>query len=286
MQVVSNNDPQLRLAVGETIIGLNWPSSEICAMAQKYFGFENQEGNPDLTLEINIINQRIVPEIPDSLFAGKHIAGQSFNISNGLIKGTYDRTRRHGKLDVLSPLLDGTFVRVFEQILYQAYYSAIPSGDTDTFLVHSAGVIRNGNGYLFAGASEKGKSTIAGLSKEYHVLNDEINLVMLPDNGIFVEGTPFNGFFHDKSVGHAPLKAVFLLEHGREHELAHVSPAESVKTIMSQIVPPVGLDETMTHMTKIQMFDYAEKIEKNIPVCRLWFKRDDGFWNIIDRHDL
>ncbi len=284
--MVSNNDSQLRLAVGEIIIGLNWPSSEICAMAQKYFGFENHEGKPDLVLEVNIINQRIVPEIPDSLFLGKQIEGEAFTISDGLIKGTYDRIKRHGELDVLSPLLDGTFVRVFEQLLYQAYYSAILYGDTDTFLVHSAGVIRNGKGYLFVGASEKGKSTIAGLSKDYHVLNDEINLVMLTESGIFIDGTPFNGFFHDKHVGHAPLKAVFLLEHGRRHELSQVSPAESVKTIMSQIVPPVGLDETMTHMTKIKMFDYAEKIEQNIPVTRLSFKRDDGFWNVIDGHDL
>ncbi len=284
--MTSNEVSQLRLAIGDTIIGLNWPSPDIKAMAQGYFGFENPKDSPELIIGISIINRRIPPDIPDSLFLNKNVNGNEFSISDGLIRGTYDPGQRLWDMEVLSPLLDGTFVRIFEQILYQAYYSAVKAADNETFLIHSAGIIRNGSGYLFVGASEKGKSTIANLSKNYHILNDEINLVRFSDTGVTLYGTPFNGFFHDKSVGHAPLKTVFLLEHGPEHQLSAISPAEAVKTLMSQIVPPIGLEETMTSITKNKMFDYAEKIVNDIPVYRLSFKPDNGFWGIIDKQNL
>jgi hypothetical protein len=83
--------------------------------------------------------------------------------------------------------------------------------------------------------------------------------------------------------GCAPLKAVFLLEHGPYHEILDLTPAEAVKALFRQLVPPVGLEDSLAGSSLGQMLDVAERLVETFPVKLLRFRPDNGFWSEIER---
>jgi hypothetical protein len=283
--VTKQNDTQLRLAVGDSIIGLNCLATDFKTVTEEYFGFPSSPKEPDIILNLNIVFDDKPIIIPDSLYMKKTISGDCFTIADDLIRGYFNTETRSGELWVKSGILRGRLARVFEQILYQAYYSIRKIRQLDTFLIHSSGVIHNDFGYLFVGAPGAGKSTVAELSKQYKILNDEIVLVSFTDDGIFIHGTPFNGFFHEKTEGTARLKAVYLLEHGPSHQVIDINPSDAILILMSQIVPPLGLEDVMTNKIKLEMLNIAEKLEKSVPVRRLSFTPDIKFWDEIKKYE-
>ena len=54
-------------------------------------------------------------------------------------------------------------------------------------IVHSAGIKRNGRGYIFFGGPGSGKSTIASFSKKFTVLHDDMNLVSLDEKTVMLK---------------------------------------------------------------------------------------------------
>jgi hypothetical protein len=212
-------------------------------------------------------------------------------------------------LSVKAALLAGRNMRVFEQLLMQAYHSAARRRGLPGQLVHSAGVIRDGRGYLFVGESGAGKSTVAELSSDHHVLNDEIvmvtpDLASGPADGLAgspagpaagsppgnlsgdlsLRGTPFNGFFTGKQPGSAPLVAIFLLAHGPAHRVRGVPRAEATAQITSQIVPPVGLEDALDGKATAATLETAIQLTERVPVKILEFRPDEGFWTAIDEY--
>ena len=172
-------------------------------------------------------------------------------------------------------------MRILEQIFYQAFWSARRAAGLEAFLIHSSAVIVDGRGFLFVGPSEAGKSTVASLSSDYHVLGDEMNLVRDTENGLVLVGTLFNGLFKDKQPGEAPLAGVFLLKQAPHHALTKAPLLEAVTSLAAEMVPPVGLDEIATRETLPQMMGLAETLATKSELKFLEFLPDDGFWNVI-----
>jgi hypothetical protein len=236
---------------------------------------------PDVSLEIQLVSHDRPPQVPNSLVLTKTLTAEGFDIAGGLIRGRFDTVTGRGVLDVASILTSGRMMRIFEQILYQAFHSACRRRGLDAALVHSAGVVAGACSYLFVGASEAGKTTIAGLADGRPVLNDEMNLVQFGPDGVEVLGTPFNGFFRTKQPGRAPLGGILLLEKGWEHGLATVGPGEAAATIAAQVAPPVPLEDVADDTTTASMLDIATRLVHHVPVRRLSFTRDPGFWSLL-----
>ena len=270
-----------RLQVGPVSIELRCESPQYARSLADYFGRPSAPGAPDISLELEIVSHADIPDIPNSLVAGKSVSGHEFTIADGLITGNFDPRSRRGKLSILNILTKGQYPRVFEQVLYQAVQSAFRTAGTDALMIHSSAVATDQGGFLFVGASGTGKSTVAELSADFAVLNDEMNLVSFDNDPVELHGTPFNGFYQGKVEGTAPLRAVFLLAHGRRHELAPVGPAEAVSILSAQICPPVGLEDPFSPDIRLQMLDLAEKLFHSVPVQRLEFTPDPGFWDLI-----
>ena len=110
--------------IGEVVIGLECPTPEYAAELREYFGdkdtFANQTIN--LKLEINSCNNNSI--LPNSLFTYKNIHAGGFEIGDGLVRGWYNRDKKIGKLHINKILTKGAPIRIFEQLLYQAFYSA------------------------------------------------------------------------------------------------------------------------------------------------------------------
>ncbi len=82
-------------------------------------------------------------------------------------------------------------------------------------LLHAAGAIDRGAGWLFAGHSTAGKSTIVRMLKERSEILCDDRIALRPDGGGFrIHGTWSHGDVADISPASAPLRALFVLRKG------------------------------------------------------------------------
>jgi hypothetical protein len=272
---------EYRLRVGRAVIALTCSSPAYAASVRAYFGAAPVEAEPHVRLRLNVVDHEADRPIPQSLFTPKTSEGERFSIAGGVVCG-----RVHGpdeiELWVDCVLTKGGATRVFEQLLYQAFYTARGAADEQAFLVHSSAAVHRGAGFLFVGASGAGKSTAVRLSQGDLILNDEVNLVRFTEGGVTLEGTPFNGYFREKLPGSADLRAVLLLRHGPEHRVADLARSRAVAAVAPQIVPPVGLAEPLTPAVRAEMLTLAERLTRSVPVRILEFRPDAGFWPVLE----
>jgi hypothetical protein len=148
------------------------------------------------------------------------------------------------------------------------------------FLFHSAGMIRDGRGYLFYGHSGSGKTTISRLSRrQATLLSDDLVAVRAHDSEWRVHGTPFWGELrgHPKTNASAPLRGVFGLAKSPEVRLEPMPQPLAVADVVSSV--PVTCKEPPLSGRLIELCaDLAAKS----PCYRLHFAPDDSFWPAID----
>lgn len=282
------------IKTGKITINLKCPSLEYANGIREYFNTKG-EGEQGIREYVNAgehgefgieINLQITAEngdirIPESLFTAKSVHDNNFTITNKCAKGYFDPGTGKGLIQVHYLLTSSIRTRLFEQLLYQAFYSASKRSHYNALLIHSCGIKRKDYGFLFVGKAGSGKSTIAELSKEYTVLNDEIMLIELDKDKPVMHSTPFNGYFKGKTGGSAELKAIFFLEHADTHRVSTEKKSTAVKALFREIVPVIGLEEEITPETHTVMLDYAAVIVQKTPVYRLGFLPDPGFWEEI-----
>ena len=268
-------------------MGLVCPSAPFADSLGEYFQAKVSTEKPVVQLKLEFEDHDGFPTLPNNLYTTKKLTPGGFTISDGLISGNYDKDSRTGEIKVKTILSKGHFTRVFEQFLYQVFYSARNAIGYDAFLIHSSGVIRvekgNRDGFLFVGASEAGKSTVAELSRNQIITNDEMNLIEFTNNGPVLHATPFNGLFREKETDiSAPLKAVLLLKQGPEHCLREVSRRKAVTLLASQIAPPVGIEDMMNQITGLELLEMADRLSQAAPIKEMTFLPDPGFWAEIN----
>lgn len=279
---------ECRLAIGDFCCLLVCRDAAYAQFFRKYYaGFLVDERTPDLIIEIDVVQhppRRY--QLPSSLLMAKQVNGNSFDLGSGLLKGTLHLSQQLCKITVKQILL--RFIRVFEQFLYQVYYTLLYSRNPNptSFLIHASGVIRNNGGFIFTGRSGSGKSTIASLSCQEAtmntVLNDEIVLIEKRGDDFWVRSTPFNGYFKDKENGCAPLKAVFLLEQAKENYLKPLSKADFVRQFIKEIIFPAPLLSMDREAAASRNLDFCAQLVETVSLYQLGFTLDGGFWKCID----
>ena len=116
----------------------------------------------------------------------------------------------------------------------------------------------DGAGYLFAGHSGAGKSTMAGLwTRESNVtiLSDDRIILRQSGSDIWMYGTPWHGEASLASATRTLLTRGFFLRHASSHQLAAVTVTEVIARLFASSFPPFfsasGLDFTMALLTDI-----------------------------------
>ena len=114
--------------------------------------------------------------------------------------------------------------------------------DRNAVLLHSAGAILDGQGLLFVGHSEAGKSTIAGMLKgRAEILCDDRNVARLWNDGWRVHGTWSHGDVADVSAASAPLRAILFLKQDRRNDLVPLNDRKRVwKELLATLVKPLA----------------------------------------------
>lgn len=102
-------------------------------------------------------------------------------------------------------------------------------GFSNMFMIHACGLVRNGKGYLFAGPSESGKTTIAGLSKGLTLLSDERLCIKKNCDGFFAYGMPW-GKGGNMS---AEVKYIFFLTKDKITTFNRLNPATAASWLLS-----------------------------------------------------
>lgn len=145
-------------------------------------------------------------------------------------------------------------------------------------LLHASAVRHEGTGYVFAGRSGAGKSTVARLlADRAEVLSDELVAIRRMPSGWWVFGTPFWGEFTRAGVNlSAPLHAIYLLRHATQHRLEPLPRRDALTALLQ-----CSLQFAEGAQVAEWMLNVVTALAREASVYRLHFLPDAGFWNLL-----
>ncbi|MFB0533516.1 MAG: hypothetical protein ACETWR_00890 [Anaerolineae bacterium] len=187
--------------------------------------------------------------------------------------GCLDMKARRGR-NTFRKNMEIIAVESFLRICYS--FLAVEQGG---LLLHSAGVLRDDNGYIFPGPSGTGKSTIASLATAREtILSDEMVVVRKSERGYLVYSTPFYGTNEstEQSIG-ACLKAAFLPVKDDEVYLKEAKPAQALAKLLASV-----LFFSQEPSLNRRLMDIANDVVAQVPFYEMHFRRDTSFWGYIE----
>ena len=145
--------------------------------------------------------------------------------------------------------------------------------DYNAMLIHCAAICVDGEAYLFTAVSGTGKTTHMNLwrkkfQERCFVVNGDKPILRFKGDKCFVCGTPWKG---KEGYGHnavVPVKAICILERGKENKIERVKAHEAIPTVITQTLRTGNLEE----MGK--MLSLTDKLLLNVPFYRLQCNMD------------
>jgi hypothetical protein len=171
---------------------------------------------------------------------------------------------------------------VFREAVFLVLSSLLPHHGG--IVLHGAGAVRGGRGYLFLGLSGEGKSTLARLAGPDSALSDDGVCVRRLGDTYHVSGIPFYQFEATEETRRriatetAPLGGLFFLRKGGPHRVEHRPGPEALGEILHNLIHFFRWfpDETCR-----LAFGIASGLVQAAGARRLHFSRDRGFWDVI-----
>ena len=147
-------------------------------------------------------------------------------------------------------------------------------------LLHSSGVVHNGQAHLFIGPSNAGKSTVCGISRDagFSVLSDDLNAVVRRGSSLEVERLPFAGdprFRTDQSDRYHVGGLYKLCKH-EHNSLADLSAASALAALCGS-APFVNSNPYLFG----KMISIARGVLNIQPMRELSFRPDASFWKLL-----
>lgn len=147
-------------------------------------------------------------------------------------------------------------------------------------MFHAAGIEIGGRGYVFAGRSGVGKSTLSLLCASrigLDVLSDERVIIRRIGDEMMVCGTPWPGETGIISNKALPLGAVFFLRQGDENKISGLKPAEAVDRLLPVATIPWYDPEIMT-----EALSFCENMLSTVPSYELCFTPGDEVVDMLE----
>jgi hypothetical protein len=163
------------------------------------------------------------------------------------------------------------------------FVSAVGLPSIGGLLMHGVGIVDRGCGLLFLGLPGDGKSTIARLSRPRQVISDDGIVVIRRSDSYELVSTPFNQLGNDvlpPESRRIPLvMGVFLRKDERVY-VERVPPLEACPVILRNHIHyfryfPAAVAE--------RTFLLVADLCRDIPFYRLHFRKDPGFWPLLER---
>jgi hypothetical protein len=135
-------------------------------------------------------------------------------------------------------------------------------------MLHACGVVLDGKGYIFAGPSNAGKTTLARLWHEFSegtILGDECLILRRRGNGFWAYGTPWVGEAGLFAPDGVPVEALFFIHHDNVNKLRPIAPQAGVMQLLAQsLLTPYdgfaiesGLDLCLDLVHTLPLFEFG-----------------------------
>ncbi|HAM50458.1 MAG TPA: hypothetical protein DCP92_07075 [Nitrospiraceae bacterium] len=144
-------------------------------------------------------------------------------------------------------------------------------------MVHACGIDDNGRGYLFAGNSAHGKSTMARLWEDSAlILNDDRIVLRRHDHRFWIYGTPWHGNYSTVSSKGTPLEKIFFLQHAESNSANRKDGASAASMLLSRCFPPLWDTEGMSFT-----LDFCTQLVDEVPCYKLGFIPDRNVMDFV-----
>lgn len=155
--------------------------------------------------------------------------------------------------------------------------------DREGGYLHSAGVVLDGKGLLFAGHSDAGKSTISIMLKDRaEILCDDRMIVRRWEDGFRVHGTWSHGDVPEISANSAPLKAILFLEHASGNRLIPLNDKkEVIGKLLACLIKPFVTPNWWNNMLTL-----VGKIAQEVPCYALQFDKSGKVLDMLEEQLL
>jgi hypothetical protein len=148
--------------------------------------------------------------------------------------------------------------------------------DFEALLVHSSGLIYEGQAALFLAPDEGGKTTALRLAGEAQYLNDDQVILRRHEGGFFAHATPLGKLTGGPAK--APLGGLFLLKKDASFGLETIKPAEVVQALWKEYSRYAALQP---RERKLAAFDLLYQACHAAPTYRLHFARRHINWQAV-----
>jgi len=108
-------------------------------------------------------------------------------------------------------------------------------------VIHSCGVLDGDKGYIFAGSSGAGKSTMAKIWSAVPgvtVLNDDRIILRKSGEQVWMQGTPWHGDFGRVSAQSIPIRKIFILKHHLSNQVQRIPAGQLARQLFIRSFPP------------------------------------------------
>lgn len=152
------------------------------------------------------------------------------------------------------------------------YYLTVRSGD---IFIHGSGVSINNRGYLFAGVSGKGKTTIAQLWDKAGatVIHDDRLIIRNVNDRFVMYNTPV---YNNETQRSSPVDKIFLIDHGTTNSIFPTGKSEALSLVMSNCIQHLWDPSIIESLTEALV-----KLTSGTDIRRLFFKPDESIVSYI-----
>lgn len=142
----------------------------------------------------------------------------------------------------------------------------------DALIIHAAGVVWKGQGFIFGGRSGIGKTTLARLWRKQGatLLNDDRVILRFIDGRPFLFASPWHGEEEQIFDRSAPLAGVFHLSQASSNHITRLNGAAAVASLMATAVAPFYSASRVARLLKL-----SERICQAAPSHLLAFRPDE-----------
>ena len=281
----------IRVQFGDICCALTCHDAEVFIRLKESYGSFQSDEPPDISFKLEVVDQLDRAQV-EAVLSEMRMAWQGNHIvaANLALDVEFDAASSTFAVTADRCLFDSSLkFRLMNRLFRVAYFTVSRlkhQGRPPGMLVHSCGILRNGQVLLFTGPCETGKTTIGRLCSEDYglLLNDEMLLLAWPhprNSSLWVRSVPILSELPFRLNTSAPLACVLLLKQSKMTAVRRLDRTEAYLRFMRQIINPAHFMQTDRRAIISLIAEFTDEVTKVTPFYELEFTPDRNLlWEV------